>query len=243
VSADLIFGVATSGASQPPAVAAEEVTRVAALGVHHVSAYALTIEPTTRFGELARAGRLPLAKEETVADSFVAIEAALARAGFEHYEISNYARPGARARHNLGYWRGHDYLGLGCAAVGTMARGDKHALRYRNPPTPRRYLEQIERAVRGLDGAPKEAVLEAHESELLTPDTRLRERIMLGLRLLEGIDLEAAAAELGVDPWPAARRRAAERLARRGWLVIDGPRLVIPQSAWLHADGTAAALF
>ncbi len=130
VSADLIYGVATGPEPPSPADSAAEVVRVARTGVTHLSAYSLTIEPGTQFGELARRGRLPIAPDDAVADGFFAVEAALTAEGFVHYEISNYARPGAEARHNLGYWRGVDYLGLGCAAFGTLSTGDGSAVRY-----------------------------------------------------------------------------------------------------------------
>jgi oxygen-independent coproporphyrinogen-3 oxidase len=233
VSADLMFGVAGDrGAPQRPDQAAGEARRVSELGVRHLSAYALTIEPNTRFGELSRQGRLPLVEEAEVADSFLAVGEALAMRGFEHYEISNYARTGERSRHNLGYWRGHDYLGLGAAAFGALATQAGHALRYRNPPKPERYFAMIARGA-----------LEPHETDALDPDTRLRERLMLGLRLSEGLDLEQAAAELGVDPWPSTRRRRADDLVSRGRLIVEAGRLRIPPDAWLFTDGTAAALF
>jgi oxygen-independent coproporphyrinogen-3 oxidase len=233
VSADLIYGVATGGsAPMTAAESAAEVRQVARTGVTHVSAYSLTIEPGTQFGELARRGRLPIAPDDAVADAFFAVEEALEAEGFVHYEISNYARPGDEARHNLGYWRGADYLGLGCAAFGTLATGDGAAVRYRNLVDPARYVAAV------AAGASIEA-----EREALDPETRLRERLMLGLRLLEGVDLAAAEADLGVDPWTPARRRAADRLARGGRLEIDGSRLRVPRQARIWTDGVAAELF
>jgi len=81
------------------------------------------------------------------------------------------------------------------------------------------------------------------DTETLLPEVRLRERIMLGLRLLGGFDLEGAATSLGVPPWPDARRRAAARLVSVGRLVIEGGWLRIPETARIFADGIAAALF
>ncbi len=234
VSADLMIGIATDfaeDARQTPAEAAAEVAAIADLGVGHVSAYQLTVEARTRFGELDRAGRLPLVGEARMAASFLAASDALEARGFEHYEISNFARPGERSRHNVGYWRGRDYLGLGCAAYGTVTTAEG-AFRYRNAPNPEKYLA---RAAAGD--------FDPHEREDLDGETRMRERIMLGLRLREGLDLEEAAAELGVDPWPSARRRAADGLCARGRLVREGSRLFIPKDAWLFTDGTAASLF
>ena len=232
-----MYGVAgDQDRPQPPEEAAADADRLASLGVEHLSAYGLTIEPNTRFGELDRQKRLPKVEDDVMARSFEAVGEALAARGLERYEVSNYGKPGAESRHNLGYWRGDDYLGLGCAAFGTLSRPTEEApgagLRYRNAPNPERYLE---RASAG-DFAP-------HEQEALSGETRLRERIMLGLRLREGLDLEAAASALGVEPWPEARRRAAERLVERGRLAIDGERLRVPEDAWLFADGTAVELF
>jgi oxygen-independent coproporphyrinogen-3 oxidase len=234
VSGDLIYGVhgAQADAEETAAEAAEEARIVAETGVSHVSAYNLTIEPGTQFGELARRGKLPIAKEETMVDSFLAIEAALEGAGLEHYEISNYARPGHESRHNLGYWLGIDYLGLGCGAFGTLGSGDGSAVRYRNKATPGAYMKAASA------GASTE-----ESEERLDPETRLRERIMLGLRLRAGLDLEAAAGPLGIRALTDGRRRAMERLAKTGRLEVEGSRVRIPKQAWVLADGIAAELF
>jgi putative oxygen-independent coproporphyrinogen III oxidase len=234
VSADLIYGVATHKGAPGAEETVAEALRLVATGITHLSAYSLTIEPGTQFGELARRGRLPIAPDDGVAETFFALDAALEAEGLSHYEISNYARPGAESIHNLGYWRGQDYLGLGCAAFGTLGRADGSALRYRNITDPARYVERA-RACGGSE------LLESDEA--LDPETRLRERIMLGLRLCDGIDLEAAAAELGVPAWSAERRRAADRLISAGRLTREGSRLCVPPAARVYADGIAAALF
>jgi putative oxygen-independent coproporphyrinogen III oxidase len=232
VSADLMYGVASSASRfQSPEQAASEADRVAALGVEHLSAYSLTIEPNTRFGELDRRGSLPKVEDEVMARAFAAIGEVLSRRGLRRYEISNYSQPGAESRHNLGYWRGRDYLGLGVAAYGTLTEG-ADAVRYRNAPNPARYLDSVGRG----DFTP-------HEREVLSPETRLCERIMLGLRLVDGFDLQGAAAELGIEPWTASRTRAAERLVEAGRLIVDAGRLSIPAAGWMFVDGTAAALF
>ncbi|MFO0673897.1 MAG: radical SAM family heme chaperone HemW [Polyangiaceae bacterium] len=227
VSTDLIFGLP----DQAPETARAEAVALAELGLTHLSCYQLTIEPGTQFGELARRGRLPLADDGRVAEGFLAIDEALGERGFRHYEISNYAHPGAESRHNLGYWRGESYLGLGCAAYGAFG-----GARLRNSPDPARYVAWT-RTLHAAD-AKDEATREPLDGETL-----LRERIMLGLRLEEGFDLEAAADELGVTPWTDERRRAAAWLASRDRLVVDGPRLRIPRAAWLFTDDTAARLF
>lgn len=231
ISGDLIFGV-EGGRPQKPTEAAEEAGRLAAEGLDHVSAYGLTIEPGTRFGELHRKGKLPVASDDAVVESFLAVEEVLARAGLGHYEISNYARPGQEARHNLGYWNGHDYLGLGAAAVGTLSLPNGSALRRKNDVDPNRYMRATLAGERGR-----------FDEESLDRETRLRERIMLGLRLETGIDLGLAGRALGVEAFTDERTRAIRRLSGRGQLEVDGERLRVPKSARALTDGIAAALF
>lgn len=231
VSGDLIFGV-QGGRPQTSQAASCEVDRVAETGVRHLSAYGLTIESGTQFGELHRKGRLPVATDDVVVDSFFAIEEALTARGFSHYEISNYAVPGEEARHNLGYWRGADYLGLGCAAVGTMSRADGTALRHKNHPDPGRYMKGV------FAGAPTLA-----EEEVLSAEMRLQERIMLGLRLERGLDLAEAGRALGVDPFTPERRAAIDRLAASNRLLVEGSHLRVAPQARALTDGIVAALF
>jgi oxygen-independent coproporphyrinogen-3 oxidase len=240
VSADLIFGLPGQSASD----ARDEAIELVGLGVAHLSCYQLTIESGTRFGELARRGRLPLAEDGEVADAFLAIDEALGALGFRHYEISNYARPGEEARHNLGYWRGDEYLGLGCGAYGFMrdvaplgplpaaspTPAPAAGIRWRNEVQPDRYVASC-------------APLGSATVEPLYAETLLRERIMLGLRVEDGIDLDAVALDLGVDPWTHDRERAAVWLEERGRLERSGSRIRVPQRAWLWTDDTAARLF
>jgi oxygen-independent coproporphyrinogen-3 oxidase len=218
--------------------------RAAVRGVTHVSAYSLTIEQGTPFGQLARRGRLPLCDDAVMAESFFAIDEALASAGLVHYEVSNYAKPGNEARHNLGYWQGRDYLGLGCGAYGTL-RSPEGALRYRNHATPRAYLHAANSALASADDARHARSTAAFTSseERLDAAALLRERIMLGLRMRQGFDLEAAALELGTDPYPGQRRTALTQLETRGRVVLSHGRITVPRAAWIWVDDTAAALF
>jgi oxygen-independent coproporphyrinogen-3 oxidase len=231
VSTDLIFGLP----DQTPEDARSQAETLAALGLTHLSCYQLTIEPGTPFGELAKRGRLPRADDGVVAESFLAIDEALRGFGLAHYEISNYARPGEEARHNLGYWRGEEYLGLGCGAFGFVRdESTGTGVRYRNDATPERYVDATRTP---------ESVLRAGTREPLDAETMLRERIMLGLRLSVGFDLALAGEDLGVVGWTEARQREARALEARGRLGRDGDRLFLPPAAWLWADDSAARLF
>lgn len=226
VSADMLFGLPEQSLSSELA----QLVEVASRPLSHVSAYALTIEQDTPFGRLARRGKLPLATEDRVAEAFIAVDETLERLGYDHYEISNFARPGQQSLHNVQYWRGLPYLGLGVAAFGTLEI-DGQWLRYRNPTDIPTYL-----------GRPFGDGFSGNSVEPLDPETRLRERIMLGLRLADGIDLEAIGRELDVEPYTPERTKSLERLSIAGRIAREHTRLWIPREAWLLADGTIAQL-
>jgi oxygen-independent coproporphyrinogen-3 oxidase len=237
-STDLIFGLP----DQTIEDAAAQADALAATGLRHLSCYQLTIEPGTQFGERKKRGLLPMADEGVVADAFLAVEAALEARGLRHYEISNYAVPGEEARHNLAYWRGDEYVGLGCAAFGFARDPHRigHGLRWRNTLEPKRYVEATRTIVDDTLGSGDGVSM---FSEDLDATALLRERIMLGLRLVEGVDLARASADLGIDPWTPERLGAIERLTERGRLTRDGSVLRIPRAAWLFTDDIAARLF
>lgn len=221
VSADLMFGMP----DQAPADFLAELDQVLELGVAHVSVYALTIEPQTQFGELYRKGKLRVAKDDAYADTFLAVESLLQSRGFDHYEVSNYAQPDQTSRHNQHYWRGGDYLGLGCAAVGCTARR-----RYRNHTRPAAY--QAATDLRTLE----------QESEALDAQAIVREALMLGLRTSEGVSLAALGERAGTDPL-AGRERAIERAKQRGQLLLEGDTLRVPHAHWLQLDAIVTDLF
>ncbi len=222
VSADLMFGAPGQTASDLDTEIKELLDR----GLEHLSIYALTIEPGTQFGTLARMGRLPIASEDSYAEMFAAAEIACATYGLAHYEVSNYARPGAESRHNLHYWRGGAYLGLGAAAVGCLDQGTGAAHRYRNEADPEAYLVRADTAF----------------EEDLGPQDIIREALMLGLRTNEGVDLRATSARAGVDA-RAGRQRSIDKHIQRGNLRLENHRLTIPQERWIALDGIVADLF
>lgn len=236
VSTDLIFGLP----GQTLEDAREQAETLASSGLHHLSCYQLTIEPGTQFGERKKRGLLPMAEDGAVADSFLAIDEALEKRGLRHYEISNYATPGEEARHNLAYWRGDEYIGLGCAAYG-FVRENEGGVRWRNAIIPKDYVERTRRAITSEGISERDGITIMREE--LSPEALLRERIMLGLRISEGVDLARAGADLGVDPWTAERLGTIAKLEGRGRLVREGDVLRVPREAWLFTDDTASRLF
>lgn len=184
VSFDLIY------ARQDQTVAAweAELQQALTLAVDHLSLYQLTIEEGTAFGDRFATGRLRgLPDEDRAADMWDVTQAITADAGFGAYEVSNHARPGAESLHNLIYWRGGDYAGIGPGAHGRLTLGGIR-LATEAPKGPTDWLVQVERTGKG------ESVREA-----LLPEDRLSEFLMMGLRLTEGVSTERLAALAGLS--------------------------------------------
>ncbi|MCL2092350.1 MAG: radical SAM family heme chaperone HemW [Micrococcales bacterium] len=171
------------------------------LGVEHLSAYALTVEPGTRMGGQIRRGTLPSPDPDLQAQMYETVDDAATAAGLPWYEISSWAAPGQQCRHNLGYWRGADWWG-----VGPGAHSHVGLVRWWNAQHPRAWTQ-------ALDGGRSPAV----GREVLRPDQVAAERTMLGVRLSDGLPLAA----LG----PAARHRVAGLVADG---LVDGPAAVRP---------------
>jgi putative oxygen-independent coproporphyrinogen III oxidase len=181
----------------------------------HVSAYALTVEPGTRLHARVRRGELPAPDEDALAERYELADALLGEAGYDWYEVSNWAAgEDARCRHNLGYWRGGDWWGIGPGAHSHVG-----GVRWWNVLHPSTY------AARLAAGASP-----AHARELLDAPTRRFERIMLELRLAEGLDADllddagrAAAEQAAADGLadPAALVAGRVHLTRRGRLLAD----------------------
>lgn len=229
VNVDFMFGMP----DQQTGSLQDELDEALQLGMRHVSAYALTIEPGTRFGALFDEGQLRVATEDDYADMFAGAEATFAARGLAHYEVSAYAAPGHEAQHNLHYWRGGAYLGLGAAAVGCLDERPGRSVRYRNESDARRYM-----AARDLDAVPT-------ERETLDGDALMREALMLGLRTAEGVDVRAAEERCGVG-LRDGRARALERALQSGDLIQtggDAPRLKVPRDRWIRLDGIIGRVF
>ncbi len=204
LSLDLILAVP----DQTLAEQARDIQRVLALEPEHVSAYVLTYEEGTVFTRRMRQGLLPAPKPERELAHLHLVCEQLERAGLARYEISNFARPGAESRHNLGYWRNVEWLGLGAGAHSHVG-----GRRWKNVDDPAGYAQRI-----AGDG-------EAHTwHEQVEPAWQLFESLMMGLRLIEGIDLDVLDARFGLDV-RTEHAQALERHEASGFLVRDGARL------------------
>lgn len=160
-----------------------ELQQAADLGPEHISIYGLTIEEGTLFAEIYPANS-PEAEEDLSADMFEYTDEFLITAGFDHYEIANYARPGFRSRHNNGYWRRDGYLGLGVGAHSFLREG--HGVRFSNPDTLAEYRTGV------LSGQ-----MTRVEEQRLTEGEAMAEYMFLGLRLSDGVSRYSFEREFG----------------------------------------------
>lgn len=185
------------------------------LDTDHISLYGLTVEPQTPLGRWTARGEVIEAPEERYEEEFLEAHERLTAAGFEHYEVSNYGRPGHRARHNSAYWRGVPYLGLGPSAhgfAGSQRRWNIAA-----------YAEWLEATQAGVDPV--------GGSEELGPEQRSAEAVYLGLRTIDGLSIHQNE-RMTVTPW-----------LERGWARIDAAgTLRLTPSGWLRLDSLAAVL-
>ncbi len=217
-SLDLIYALPR----QDAAAWRETLRQAVDLGAAHVSPYQLTIEGGTAFDLAVQRGRFTPADPDLAADLYEATQEALSALGFHAYEVSNHARgEAARSRHNLVYWRGEDYLGAGPAAHGRLTlAGVRHATE-----TPRAINGYIERVEKEGDGLVVREALDAV--------TRAEERLLMGLRIEEGV----ARADLA----PLSLRRLPE-LVEAGLIAADANRLRATPRGRLVLDRVTAML-
>ncbi|OFL75906.1 coproporphyrinogen III oxidase [Corynebacterium sp. HMSC077C02] len=211
INLDVIYG--TPGESMADLDTTLEA--VLATEVDHVSAYSLIVEPGTAMARKVRRGELPMPDDDDLADRYERIDAALSQAGFSWYEVSNWAKPGGQCRHNMLYWRDGNWWGAGPGAHSHL-----DGTRFYNVKHPARYAATI-----------SGGELPIKDSEGLTAENRHTEKIMLGLRLAEGIDANL----LGEDELGKARRQAEAGMVE--FVSVDcGQRIQLTNRGRLLAD-------
>ena len=222
VNIDLIYGLPW----QTLASWSDGLDRALETEPDHISLYALMVEEGTPLATLVARGRWSVPDDDAVADMYEAALPRLAAAGFEHYEVSNWARPGHASRHNLVYWRNEAYLGFGAGAHSYVA-----GRRFWNVKPVEGYIRRRAR---------RESVVAG--SETLPPEARMGETAVLALRLRrEGIDFERFGARFGVDPlrqWGAVF----DELAGTGLIEVDARRAVLTDAGLLVSNEIASRL-
>jgi len=200
------------------------LAKVFELDVPHVSAYSMTVEPRTALASQISKKKQPPMNDRQSADQFTMLMDAMQTKGFEHYEISNFCKPGHYSRHNSNYWRGVNYLG-----IGPSAHSYNGEARQWNIANNAKYMQAIH-----ADSLPA-------ETEILTETNRLNEYIMTSLRTIWGLDLDrlnsiaaASANELV---------KAARPYLEKEWIIQTENKIYLTQTGKLYADHIAAELF
>lgn len=196
----------------------------------HLSLYQLTIEPQTAFAtRLARGEKMTL-EEDPAADMYKLTEEIMHKAGLPAYEVSNYAAPSQECRHNLLYWNFEDYIGIGPGAHGRITQGETKwaTSRYKAPET---WLEAVERGGHGLEF-----------STPLSPQERLQELTLMGLRLTKGLEIKRLFDETGLDVEKAYSFQSLKILEREGLLNRTSSHLIPTFEGRIRLNGLIAFL-
>lgn len=218
---DMIYGIP----DRDEAHWERQLQKALELKVPHISAYALTVEKETVLENWIRKGKVPPIDERMAERNFYFLVKILEKAGYEHYEISNFAQPKYRAVHNSSYWEGVPYLGIGPSAH--SFNGDS---RQWNVSNNHLYLSSI-----------KEGEIN-FEKEVLSTADRFNETVMTSLRRKEGLKISEIDEKFGVD-FSKFLMKEALPLSKEGKLVEEDGRLYIPMAQRFFSDGIASALF
>ncbi|RRB00061.1 radical SAM family heme chaperone HemW [Larkinella rosea] len=218
---DLIYGVP----AETHAVWQADLAKAMALNVPHVSAYCLTIEPGTVFGNWHKKGRLQAADDEFAAEQFTKLVQTLAENGYEQYEISNFAKPGREARHNSSYWKRRPYLGIGPSA---------HSF---NGPSRQYNIANNSQYIRAIEKSEIPGTVEK-----LSRADQVNDYLLTGIRTKWGCDLRELTNLAGAD-FQVLRRIELQKLQNQGWLLLENHVLTLTPAGKLFADRVAAELF
>lgn len=203
----------------------QNVDKAIGLGIPHLSCYALTVEAKTPLQKRIDAQTTPDVDNEKQARQFLLLMQWLRDAGYEHYEVSNFAKPGFRSRHNSSYWKGTKYLGLGPSAH--SFNGTERRWNIANNSV---YIKRSNEAI------------PLREKEILTPTQQLNEMLMISLRTIEGIDLDKIQAS-----WGETERKRIEKGLQKfinsGLVQLTNGYAQLKDEGMLRADGIASDLF
>jgi oxygen-independent coproporphyrinogen-3 oxidase len=226
VGLDLIYGIPGQTLSGWD----ENLRRAVDLAPEHLSAYSLIVEEHTPLHRMVEADQVRVAPTDLEAELYERVMERLEAAGYEHYEVSNYALPGFRCRHNGAYWSHQAYLGFGPSAHSfRMAEDGLRARRWWNVADLGEYSSRLARGI-----------VPVESEEQLGPAQLLRERIFLGLRS-GGLSLDGLASDFG-GGWLAESQGILRALADEGLAILEGPRLRLTRRGFVLCDEIGARL-
>ena len=217
ISIDLIYALPGQTMEQVK----ENVAKAIELDIPHMSLYSLILENHTVFMNRMRRGKLPLPKEELEAEMFEYIIAELERAGFEHYEISNFSKPSFESRHNLMYWDNAEYYGIGAGASGYV-----NGIRYKNHGPIRHYISAVEEG--------NARITEEH----LSQKERMEEEMFLGLRKKSGVSMVRFEEKFGRS-FDGLYGEIVRELVQQGLMQIENDRVRMTKRGLFLGDTVA----
>ena len=217
ISIDLIYALPGQTMEQVK----DNVAKAIALDIPHMSLYSLILENHTVFMNRMRRGKLPLPKEEVEAEMFEYIIAELERAGFEHYEISNFSKPGFESRHNLMYWDNAEYYGIGAGASGYV-----NGVRYKNHGPIRHYLKAVEEGNARIN------------EEHLSLREQMEEEMFLGLRKKSGVSMKRFEEKFGTS-FDNLYGQVVRDLCHQGLLQVEGQQIRMTKKGLFLGDTVA----
>lgn len=222
ITIDLIYGIPALSLSEWEA----NVTRAIETGVPHISAYGLTVEPRTELAHQVQKGEVVMPEDDAFASQFRTLVSMLESAGFRHYEISNFGKPGFESRHNSAYWSGAPYLGIGPSAHSFSGN-----VRSWNRANNALYVRDCQNGD-----------LPAESEEVLSPQDLANEAIMTGLRRADGVDLEAFSSRFG---WRLEERESVliGEFVNQGWMILANGRMKLTLEGKLVSDYIIGELF
>jgi len=206
-----------------------DLKEIVKLSPDHISLYLLNIEKGTDFFEKREKGELVPADEDRQRDFFLLASKALREEGYLRYETSNYARPGFESRHNLKYWTGADYIGLGAGAHSYLSKAG-WGLRWWNRLSPSSYCDDIEAGRLPLE-----------DSEILGREEALSEAVLTSLRTREGLKKIALEERFGTSAFKALAKRA-EELVPEDLIIVEAERIALTDKGALMADEIAVVI-
>ena len=217
ISIDLIYALPGQTMDQVK----DNVAKAIALDIPHMSLYSLILENHTVFMNRMRRGKLPLPKEEVEAEMFEYIIVELERAGFEHYEISNFSKPGFESRHNLMYWDNAEYYGIGAGASGYV-----NGVRYKNHGPIRHYLKAVEEGNARIN------------EEHLSLREQMEEEMFLGLRKKSGVSMKRFEEKFGTS-FDNLYGQVVRDLCHQGLLQVEGQQIRMTKKGLFLGDTVA----
>lgn len=222
ISIDLIYGSPSSNFE----IWKQNLNKTIELQVPHVSSYALTIEPKTMLNAWISQGKIAGPKEAEQHEEFFYMTDFLKDNGFDHYEISNFGKPGFHSKHNSAYWKYQEYLGIGPSAHSYNGRNERSW----NMANNQLYINSLAKNV-----LPK-------ETEILSEKDQFNEMLMIGLRTNWGVDLSSLKEKFSAELLECFQKEIKNKL-EDGLLSIENDHLKIPEKHWFLADGIASDLF